>query len=296
MRYSIENELIRLTVDSVGAEAVSVIDKKTGTEMLWCGDPDVWGRHSPVLFPYTGRLTGGCFTVGSETYQGGQHGFARDFEHVLKEQTDTSLTLELSSSEKTRALWPFDFTLTARYTLDGARVHHAITVKNTGSEDMQFGLGFHPAYAVPFDDAHTYTDYDLVFDQLESPLCISTAAGGLTCGGSDYYLARNTTRIPLTDTLFASDSHCMTGLRSKTLSLVERDTGRSIRVNIDGFPFVLIWSTPTLPMRFVCIEPWHSLPGEKDGPSAWADKPCAARLAPGEAWETTLETTFDRVK
>ncbi len=54
MRYSIENDTLRLTVDTHGAEAVSVIHKPTGAELLWSGDPSVWGRHAPILFPYTG--------------------------------------------------------------------------------------------------------------------------------------------------------------------------------------------------------------------------------------------------
>ena len=35
MRYSIENDTLRLTVDTHGAEAVSVIHKPTGAELLW---------------------------------------------------------------------------------------------------------------------------------------------------------------------------------------------------------------------------------------------------------------------
>ncbi len=37
MQYTIENEYLRLTVDTHGAEAVSVVNKATGAEMLWCG-------------------------------------------------------------------------------------------------------------------------------------------------------------------------------------------------------------------------------------------------------------------
>ena len=36
MQYTIENEYLRLTVDTHGAEAVSVVNKATGAEMLWC--------------------------------------------------------------------------------------------------------------------------------------------------------------------------------------------------------------------------------------------------------------------
>ena len=35
MQYTIENEYLRLTVDTHGAEAVSVVNKATGAEMLW---------------------------------------------------------------------------------------------------------------------------------------------------------------------------------------------------------------------------------------------------------------------
>ena len=61
MRYTIENEFIRLTVDSLGAEMVSAVDRATGSEMIWCADPAVWNRHAPILFPYAGKLTGGHF-------------------------------------------------------------------------------------------------------------------------------------------------------------------------------------------------------------------------------------------
>ena len=74
MRYTIENEFIRLTVDSLGAEMVSVIDVSTGREMLWCADPAVWNRHAPILFPYAGKLTGGHFLAeDGKVYEGGQH-------------------------------------------------------------------------------------------------------------------------------------------------------------------------------------------------------------------------------
>ena len=84
MRYTIENEFIRLTVDSLGAEMVSAVDLATGSEMIWCADPAVWNRHAPILFPYAGKLTGGHFKAeDGKIYAGGQHGFARDMEHAL---------------------------------------------------------------------------------------------------------------------------------------------------------------------------------------------------------------------
>ena len=234
MRYTIENEFIRLTVDSLGAEMVSAVDLATGSEMIWCADPAVWNRHAPILFPYAGKLTGGHFKAeDGKIYAGGQHGFARDMEHTLLNQTARELTFELRSSDETRAVWPYDFALRTTFSLEGRRVRHAVSV-------------------------------------------------------------RNVTRIPLSAELFARDSHCMVNLKSKSICVLERDTGRRIRVDIENFPYTLIWSTPQKPMRFICVEPWHSIPGEDHGPIEWAQKPCAASLEPDEVWQTALDMAFER--
>ena len=295
MRYTIENQDIRLTVDSHGAEAVSVLNLHTGAEMLWQADPAVWGRHAPILFPYTGKLTGGKLRAKGMEYAGGQHGFARDVEHTLVSQTGDTLVFELHADRQTLDKWPYAFVLRSTFRLEGKAVAHTLTVENPVEEQLRFGIGYHPAFAVPFDDAHKTTDYELRFDRLESPLCVSALPNGLLNGTNFYYLARNTDAIPLTDELFDNDSHCMVNLRSASLSIVEKDTGRRVSCDIQGYPYVLIWSSiKAKPLRFVCIEPWHSLPAaEADGPS-WSKRAAAAILEPGQQWQTTLFTTFDR--
>ena len=94
MQYSIENDILRLTVDSHGAEPVSVIHKPTGAELLWQADPAVWNRHAPILFPYTGKLTGGKMLAKGVEYAGGQHGFARDVEHTMTHHADNLLEFQ----------------------------------------------------------------------------------------------------------------------------------------------------------------------------------------------------------
>ena len=173
-------------------------------------------------------------------------------------------------------------------------MRHTLAVYNPSEPELRFGIGYHPAFAIPFDDAHTPADYEFRFDELESPLCVSCLPNGLLNGTDYHYLARNTRTVPLTDDLFDYDSHCMLNLRSKTLAIVEKDTGRAVRCNIEGYPYVLIWSKPEKPYRFVCIEPWHSLPAAATDPQDWEQRAAAACLAPGQSWETTLSTTFER--
>ena len=294
MQYSIENEILRLTVDTHGAEPVSVLHKPTGAELLWQGDPAVWGRHAPILFPYTGKLTGGKMIAKGVEYAGGQHGFARDVEHTLLKAEGDTIQLELRADEAIKAeRFPFDFVLTSTFRLDGKTVHHTLTVENPVEEELRFGIGYHPAFALPFDDRHVTEDYEIRFDGIESPLCVSAQPNGLL-NGQSYYLARNVEAIPLTDDLFDSDSHAMVNLRSGHVSVIEKDTGRSVICDVSDFPYTLIWSAAKKPLHFICIEPWHSLPGEENGPIDWEQRPCAASLKRGESWSTTLSTTFVR--
>ena len=293
MRYSIENDTLRLTVDTHGAEAVSVIHKPTGAELLWSGDPSVWGRHAPILFPYTGKLTGGKMIAKGVEYAGGQHGFARDVEHAMTRHTADTLEFELHANPETLPKWPYAFVLRSTFVLDGETIHHTLTVENPVEEQLRFGIGYHPAFNIPFDAQHTTTDYEFRFDQPESPVILDARPNGLL-SGKCYYQWKNQQAIQLTDDLFANDSFCMAGLRTKTIGIYEKGTGRKITCNVEGYPYALIWSAPAKPVRFVCIEPWHSLPAAETDPQQWSQRAAAACLAPGESWETTLSTTFER--
>ena len=292
MQATIRNEFLTLTVDTHGAEPASV-KNAAGQEMLWQADPAVWPRRAPVLFPWTGKLVGGAFTHNGKTYPGGQHGFARDLEHTLLKAEGDTLVMELRAGEQTAQRFPFDFTFTSTFTLEGKTVRHTLTVRNNGAEPMPFGIGYHPGFVVPFDDAHTTEDYEFRFDTTESPVILDTHPGGLL-NGKCGYVWKNTSVIPLTDELFANDSFCMAGLRSATLGIYEKDTGKNVTCKIAGYPYTLIWSAPAKPVRFVCIEPWRSLPGAETDSQEWADRAAAAVLAPGESYSTTLSTTFDR--
>ena len=293
MQATIHNEFLTLTVDTFGAEAVS-LKNAAGEEMLWQADPAVWKRHAPILFPWTGKLKDGVFTHQGKSYKGGQHGFARDVEHTLLSAEGDTIRLELRSDDAMKAeRFPFDFVLTSTFRLEGKTVHHTLQVTNPGTGELRFGIGYHPAFNIPFDASHTTTDYEFRFDQPESPMVIDASSNGLL-SGSCYYLWKNQSSIPLTDELFANDSFCMAGLRTKTLGIYEKDTGRCIRCDIQGFPYSLIWSAAAKPVRFVCIEPWQSLPASVEDPLEWEQRAAAAVLAPGESWQTTLSTTFER--
>ena len=88
MEYSIENQYLKVTVTTYGAQIKSVIRKCDGVEHMWSADPAVWDFHAPILFPHCGKLYGGEFEAKGKTYPMIPHGFARLMEHTLVKQTE----------------------------------------------------------------------------------------------------------------------------------------------------------------------------------------------------------------
>ena len=72
--------------------------------------------------------------------------------------------------------------LRSTFTLEGESVHHTLTVENPVEDKLCFGIGYHPAFALPFDDRHVTEDYEIRFDgssrrsaSVLSPTVCSTA-------------------------------------------------------------------------------------------------------------------------
>lgn len=292
MEFIIENEYLRATITQWGAQVKSIIRKCDGVEHIWNGDPTVWKYHAPVMFPYAGKVKDGRIEVRGRVLENvPQHGFARTKDHVLVEHTPDHVTLELTADGETMSIFPYSFRLLSTFRLEGDALLHTLTVENTDSESFSFGIGYHPAFTIPFDDRHTIEDYEFRFSQMESPLCLEAPTGLIN--GRFYSLGNNIRSIPVTEGMFDNGSHCMVNLASRTLGVYEKGSGRGVECTIENFPYCLIWSQPGKP-RFVCIEPWHSLPSHEADSCDWEKKAAAARIAPGACWSTTMKTAFLR--
>lgn len=81
--YTLENDVISVVINSIGAELYSIKTKADGCEYLWQGDPEYWSGRSYNLFPICGRLTEGKYTYNGKTCEMNLHGFARDSEFSL---------------------------------------------------------------------------------------------------------------------------------------------------------------------------------------------------------------------
>ena len=57
----LENADLLVEIASHGGELVRIYDKNHSREILWEGKPEIWGRHSPILFPFIGRCANGVY-------------------------------------------------------------------------------------------------------------------------------------------------------------------------------------------------------------------------------------------
>lgn len=99
---------------------------------------------------------------------------------------------------------------------------------------------------------------------------------------------------PLTDDLFENDSFCMAGLRSRTLGIYEKDTGKELSAMWRVTPIPSSGRLRQSQCALSALSRGTPLPGAQTDTQEWSQRAAAACLAPGQTWETTLSTTFER--
>lgn len=281
MQYTIKNTFLTLTVDSLGAQMIS-LKNSNNEEMLWQADKSIWGYSAPVLFPWVGRLKDGKFIIDGEEYPAGNHGFIRNVEHTLVLKEDNIVIFEYKATAESKKKFPYNFVFRTSFVLSGHSVHHKIDVTNTDTRNMDFGLGFHPGFRLPFDDKHTTEDYYIEFDSPQSPVEWPLGENLLPAETGRIY-KENVTQIPLKDNFFENDTLILSGLTTKTVSLVEKDSNRRIDFDVQDFPYVGMWTAKTPKTKFFCVEPWMSMSDKESASYHWDKKEHAFHLKPGEA-------------
>jgi galactose mutarotase-like enzyme len=129
-----------------------------GKEMFYLdaerfANPDLTVRGGiPILFPICGNLPNNTYTHKGVERKLTQHGFARDLPWTPTEQFTegcAAMTLVLNSSEKTLAVYPFDFQLAFTYQIKGNSLEIVQEYTNLGDEPMPFASGLHPYFLAP---------------------------------------------------------------------------------------------------------------------------------------------------
>ena len=258
MNRILENEELLIEAAERGGELVRLYDKTKDRDLLWNGDPVHWGYHSPVLFPFVGKVAEGVFRYKGKTYPMGQHGFARTSEfRCVSEQADR-LVFALDSDAATKEKYPFDFHLEVSYVLKGRTLEVGWHVYNPSSlEPLYFQIGAHPAFRVPLVGNGEKKDYFIEFHDQKAPEYILI---DLQAGAADptqaYRMETEDGYLPLKEHLFDIDTFIFEGGQIRNISLCTPQKERYVTIRCNGFPYFGIWS-PSDQAPFVCLEPWQ---------------------------------------
>ncbi|WP_129717028.1 aldose 1-epimerase family protein [Pedobacter sp. SYP-B3415] len=284
----IQNDRLSASFAEKGAELQRLTGKTNAYEYLWSGNPAFWGKHSPVLFPVVGALKNDTYSFEGRSYQLSRHGFARDMDFDTKVINDTEVCFTLSDTEATHEKYPFRFSLSIRYRLDGPTLHCSYEVENPDPQrDLLFSAGAHPAFAVPVSENLAYTDYYLTFDN-DSNLQYHKIKDNLI-SDEVKQLTLDSGRLPLSHELFYEDALVFKTLKSKEITLENTGNATGIRFGFDSFPYFGIWSAPDA--DFVCLEPWCGVADGVNHNGRLEDKEGIVRLGPLEGWNRTWSVT-----
>jgi hypothetical protein len=272
VKITLENQFISATIQSKGAELCSLQTLANSREFLWQADPVHWAKHAPVLFPIVGKLKQNTYHHEGKSYILPRHGFAREMDFLLLEQTKSKAVFQLSSSSKTKGLYPFDFDFRITYILDENNLHTSYTISNLGGDNMYYNVGAHPAFFLPLD----FSAYSIVFP-MDSTLITHELEDELISKITHEIQLENHI-LPLTYSLFEKDALIFKQLESNLVTICENERP-FMQVSFADFPNLGIWTKPQAP--FICIEPWLGYADTTDASGVLEEKDSIQSLAAG---------------
>lgn len=263
-----------------GAQMVS-FKGNDGREVIWQRDPHIWADSSPVLFPICGMAKDDQVIIDGVAYPIAKHGFSLEAEFEVAKQGDDFVELVLMPTAESCPQYPFDFVFHIVYTLHENGFRTDYIVENKSDKVMPFCVGGHPGFNVPMEEGAIYTDYQLVFPQQEEGKNL-LVPGGLLVDGEEIIPFENGTTLPLSHDLFDErDSLLFAELKSRSVDLVHKVSGKGLRLSYPKMEVLAIWSESVIHGDYVCLEPWHGLPGLVNESGKFEDKPFVTLLQPG---------------
>lgn len=284
--HILENEFLRITIADEGAELISAWDKTSGQERIWTGDPAIWNRHAPILFPFVGKVYDGKYRVGGKEYaMKTQHGFARDLVFACVDSTADSVTHRAAATAQTLEIYPWQFQLTICHRLQGRQLTVEWTIENLGDGQMYYSIGGHPGFMAP--EGVDKKDCLISFPgKTELQYLYANAAG---------YILPDVKTLPLKNSFAAwqddiPDTWIFEDHQVKTVGIARPDGTPYITMHCDAFPMLAIWANPEGP--FICLEPWIGRADDNGFTGGVEEKKDMQVLAPGGKQEVAYSFEF----
>lgn len=293
MKQTLKNDLLTVVIDSHGAELQNITDNRTQYEYLWHGDHRFWERRSPVLFPIVGSVWNAKYRMDGVEYTLGQHGFARDCDfEIIEETPENEAWFALEYSDETLSAYPRRFRLEIGYGLQEARLTVMWRVINLDNRDMYFQIGAHPAFNYPAfdstDDVHAYMLFDndkLSTQLLKEKGCVGYDEAEVTLDCEKM--------LPITAHTFDINTIVLADNQVHRVSMLDSDRNPYISVLFSA-PVVGIWS-PSPDAPFVCIEPWYGRCDRAGYTGSFEEREYVNGIAPGQTFEASYMIVFDNI-
>ncbi len=246
----LKSDRTTVTINPFGAQIRSVI--KDDKEIMWQADPAYWGRTSPVLFPFVGRLKDDQYMAGGELIKMSQHGFLRDRFFTVVEQSEDTVVYEYTSTLADFNVYPCDFTVQIKYNVRGSKVTTEYKVINNNSFEMPYQIGAHPAFNVENVD-----DLEVVFPSQQ--VTKHYFKDGLQTTTETIELDA----VKLSYDLINENIPCYSDFNAKTMVL--KENGRDyLKFDFESMEYLAIWSPEFKNAKFICIEPWNGICSKTD--------------------------------
>lgn len=281
MEITLKRGAITAVVESHGGELVSLKDG-SGTEFIWQGDPSFWAGRNPHLFPIVGALPNNTIHFDGVPYSMNRHGFARNSEFSVVEQSEDRIVFELLESESTLQVFPFPFRLRIQHQLTANGFSTQFEVFNPGIKELPFCIGGHTAFNCPINKNEHFHEYRLVFDQVENAHARTPISGGLMSDASTEYTLPNTDTIVLDHAVYERvDTLVFEHLRSSGVKLVG-PSGHGVYMEFSDFPMIAFWTAGAKKAPYICLEPWHGCASFDTETGEFTDKHHCIILPPGQ--------------
>ncbi len=249
----LENEYLKVVIDTKGAQLNSLYDKANQLEHLWQADPNIWPWHAPNLFPIVGQLIDDQLLVNGHNYPMKRHGFARQSEFILLEEEEDHAVFSLPNSEHTLPVYPYKFDFQVLYTLIDNALRITYKLVNHDDKTIFFSVGGHPAFNVPFYPGEKYEDYYIEFE-VEEHLITHIISPEGTFSGETRRILSPANKLYLTRDLFDQDALVFKDLQSREVTIRSNKHDKTVTVEFPHFNYLGIWAKGG--GDFVCIEPW----------------------------------------
>ena len=275
---------LKIEVSNVGAELTSI--KFNEKEMLHDGKK-YWDRQSPVLFPTVGRLRDNKTIINDKTYEIPQHGFAKDMEFELIQETENAKVYMTKSNEETLKMYPFEFELYVAYIITGDTLTVKYKVINKDEKDMLFGIGGHPGFKIDLRQE----DYYFELEKKEKNIEFMEVEGSYISNNLAKNLLKDDKVIEIGKDSFINDAIMIKKFKSKTITLKQKEDKKKIlEFNMSDFPILAMWTIPEA--NYICIEPWFSYADRVIETGYFKDKEGILSLKPNQEFNCKFSVKF----